>query len=599
MATEEKLRPAQGNGIGTNGSGPRRKKRKAFPKWAIAVIAVAVVGIGWFAWNKTHQPADDSSNIITGTVTRGSLVETVSATGSVTSQTGAQVAIGSQITGVIKHLYADVGSHVKAGQVIAVLDLPDLRDQLDQGRANLAAAQARLQQAETGVGVTDTQMRQALAQAQAGVTSANAKLSAAQATARQVLAQTPTDIRKAETALASSMAALATAKAVLSQTESGAKLQVANAQEEVTQAEANAKNAGLNLTRQQSLLAKGYVAASVVDQAEATATVDQSLVGSAKQNLTLTQQKVDADLATARNAAAQAQQNVESARAALAAAKTETYTNAARLADVDTAKAGALQAQQSVLTASGNLGQTTQQRQAVDAARAAVAQAQAQVAYNQVQLNKSYIRSPITGTVLQLAEQQGETIAAGLSAPTLIIVADLSRLQIDAYVDESDIANVHIGQKAQVVVDAFPKHSFDAVVSKIASGSTIQNGVVTYDVTLSITQDKKFPLKPDMTASVTIQTGETDNVLLVPSVAIEIGEHSSTVKVVNKKDGKDVITPVKVQTGGSDGANTEIREGLTEGQTIVEAGGDDGGGGWRGPNNPFGPQQKGGGKKKH
>ena len=73
----------------------------------------------------------------------------------------------------------------------------------------------------------------------------------------------------------------------------------------------------------------------------------------------------------------------------------------------------------------------------------------------------------------------------GLSAPTLIVVADLNRLQVDAYVDETDIAKVHLGQEADITVDAFPKRPFRGKVTKVASGSTIQNGVITYDVTLS------------------------------------------------------------------------------------------------------------------
>jgi RND family efflux transporter MFP subunit len=561
--------------------------------WVIVILVVAVVAVS--LWRRTHPAEDATANMITAPVTRGSLIETVSATGSVTAQTGAEVKIGSQITGVIKRLYADVGSQVKAGQLIAELDLPDLRAQLNQAQASLALATTKLQQTESGVGMTDTQVREAVAQAQAGVTSAQAKLAAAQAASRQQIVQTPSDVRKAQTSLASAKAALSTAQSTLTQTEAGANLQVANAKEQLTQAQANSTNANLNLKRQQALLAKGFVAASVVDQAQATATVNQSLVGAAQQNVQLVQQKVTADLQTARDAVSQAKQNVAAAQASLSAARAETYTSAARIADVTDAQAAALQSTQSLRVATGNLAQITLKQQDVQQARDAVRQAQAQVAYNQAQLAKSYIRSPISGTVLQLAAQQGETLAAGLSAPTLIIVADLNRLQVDAFVDETDIGSVKIGQPAQVVVDAFPKHAFQGVVSKIASGSTIQNGVVTYDVTVSIKQDRRHQLKPDMTASVTIQTGEIDNALLVPSVAVQVGVHGSTVNTVVKKNGQTSIVPVRVQTGGTDGVNTEIRSGLTEGQTIVEAGASQGGG-FRGPANPFGPQQRGGGR---
>src|SRR4029077_9317966 len=125
--------------------------------------------------------------------------------------------------------------------------------------------------------------------------------------------------------------------------------------------------------------------------------------------------------------------------------------------------------------------QNVLKQQDIEQAREAVSVSQAQVNYSKDQLDKTYIRTPISGTVLQLAAQQGETLAAGLSAPTLIVVADLNRLPVDAYVDETDIGKVQLGQNAAVTVDAFPKKVFKGKVSKIASGSTIQQGVITYD----------------------------------------------------------------------------------------------------------------------
>ena len=89
----------------------RRGKRKSrlIP---IAIGVVVIVAAAWVGWAKTHQGNDPTKNLLTAKVTRGDLMETVSATGSISAQTGAQVKIGSQITGRIKRLYADVGSSV-------------------------------------------------------------------------------------------------------------------------------------------------------------------------------------------------------------------------------------------------------------------------------------------------------------------------------------------------------------------------------------------------------------------------------------------------------------------------------------------------------
>ena len=649
-----------------------RQKTRALP---MIVVAVLVVGLGWFGWAKTHPAQDPNAKLLTAPVTRGDLLETISATGSVTAQTGAQVKIGSQITGTIQRLYADVGSHVTAGQIIAKLNLPDLEAQvaqseasLGQAQSNLVSAQTRTLQQQTGVGMQRTQTSSAIEQAKADLRAAQARLNSAQATAQQQTVQTPQDVLRAQTAVSVARAALSTAQSNLKQTQASVNLQIANAQEDLNQSKANAANSTSNLKRQQDLNAKGFVADALVDQARAQSLVDQSKIQASQQNVDLIKAKVAADLQTASDQVTQAQQNVAAAQAALATAQSGSYTVASRQADVQNARAAVNTAQAALRTALGNTTQdqlkdqdVLQAQEAVKTAQDAVRVAKSQVDYQKAQLDKTIIRSPITGTVLQLAQQQGETLAAGLSAPTLIVVADLDRLQVDAYVDETDIGKVRVGQEADITVDAFPKAPFKGKVMKIASGSTIQNGVITYDVTFSIEKPSQKPgdamagggssmsgrgagdatgggsaeggksgdgagrgnggsgrsagnggggrgngggrrditkiLKPDMTASVILQTGKRENVLLVPAEAVKMGSHGSTVNVLAMVDGKKDVQSRPVKTGGSDGINTEIREGVKEGDIIVRAGMQDpnrrGG-----PSSPFGPSGKGGGGKK-
>ncbi len=627
----------------------RRKVKRGFrPVGAIVVVAL-LAGGGWLGWTKTHPVEDSNAKLLTDTVKRGDLVESVSASGSVTAQTGAQVKIGSQITGVIKHLYADVGSKVKAGETIAELDLPDIDAQLRQAEASLAAARTRLQQQQSGVAMGQTQTSGAVAQAAADLNSARAALQSSIAAANLQSAQTPNDIKRAESAVATAQAALATANSNYKQVRASADLQVATAQEQVTQATATAKNTAVTLQRNQSLLKQGFVAASIVDSALASDAVAQSQVQSATQNVNLVREKVAADTQTAKDEVSQAQEALNSARAGLVAAQAGTYSDTAKLADVANARAHVRQLEAALRMAQGNTAQDVLKQQDVVQAQEAVRQAQATVDYNRAQLRKTVIKSPITGTVLQLASQQGETLAAGLSAPTLIIVADLNRLQVDAFVDETDIGKIRVGQEGDVTVDAFPKRTFKGHVTKVASGSTIQQGVITYDVTIALdgvrreetaTPPARGPhtgggsrtrggarsvagapgggggrpvagaasggggrlganpmqlLKPDMTASVTIQTGVRKDVLLVPSEAVKVGKRGITVTVLTRQaDGKEAPTPIKVKTGGSDGTFTEIRDGLKENDKVVLAGLDQGQRGF-GPQSPFGAQRPAGG----
>ena len=265
-------------------------------------------------------------------------------------------------------------------------------------------------------------------------------------------------------------------------------------------------------------------------------------------------------------------------------------------ANVNDARQQLRQSQAALTAAIANIPQNTLKKQDIQQAADAEKAAEDQVAYARAQNDKTFIRSPISGTVLQLAAQQGETLAAGLSAPTLIVVADLKRLQVDVFVDETDIGKVQLGQQADVQVDAFPDSIFEGKVTKIASGSTIQQGVVTYDVTVAINPSKtrskshtkgkgrpsaaprpaggsaRQALKPDMTANVTIQTGKRTNVLLVPSEAVKVGKKGSTVNILAKTNGKAEPEQVVVKAGVSDGVNTEIVSGLKEGDVVIRAG---------------------------
>lgn len=464
------------------------RKRKIITL-VIVVLVAALITV--FVIGKLRHKEEDSNGIVTAKVERGTITKSVTATGSVTAQTGAQVKIGSQITGRIKYLYADVGTKVKAGDVIAELDLPDVKAQLAQSKANLQAAEVRLAQQESGVGLQQTNTESEIIQAKSAVSSADAAYKQAVKTAE---------------------------------------LQVGTAEASVKQANANAINARLYLSRQKELYEKGYVAAQDVDNAQAQADVAEAQLDTARKNLDLTRSTTETNVKTAQNALANANAALESANAGTV--------------------------------------QNEIKGQQVAEARAAVAQAKAQVQYQEAQYAKTVIRSPIAGTVLSMSVQQGETIAAGLSAPTLIRVTDLNKLQVNVFVDETDIGGISIGQPAFITVDAYPNKKFRGNVTKIAAGATLQQNIVTYDTAISI-DNREGLLMPDMTATATIDISVHKDVLVVPIEAVKFGNNGD--KTVNIMEGSEVV-PQKVKTGISDDNNTEIIEGLKEGDTIVLAG---------------------------
>jgi RND family efflux transporter MFP subunit len=535
------------------------------------------------------------TQVVTDTVRRGDLKETVDATANVDPQTGAEINIGCQITGTVKSLYADIGTHLNAGQLIAALWTPDLEASVKQAEANVANAKAKLAQDESGVNQTHVASVMGVQQAQSTIAADKAKLASSQATLRQQMVLTPQDIAKAKANLAGARAALAAAQASYSQTKAGAELNISNAEQALRSARATAKNSLLNYQRQRDLLGKGFVAQSVVDQALSTSQVDEANVATARQNLSLMQQKVDADLETFKDAVTQARQTLWADQAAYKEALAEQNLIEIDRQNVRDAEANLAHDQQALQIAIANMANDPIKQATILQDKATIDADIQQVNYNKVQLAKGEIRTPISGTVITMAIQQGETIAAGLSAPTLITVCDLNRLQIDAFPDETDISKIKLGQTAQITVDALPKHPLKGVVTKIDAGATIQQGVITYDVTLAI-KDPHHLLRPSETADCKIEIGERHNVLLVPAVALNVGTRRTTVTVLKMVNGKQKFDTVEVKTGGTDGRDTEIVSGLTEGQTIVTAGGPNQmRGPQRGPSNPFGARQGGSG----
>jgi HlyD family secretion protein len=156
----------------------------------------------------------------------------------------------------------------------------------------------------------------------------------------------------------------------------------------------------------------------------------------------------------------------------------------------------------------------------VQSAEAQVAQARASVGMAQVDLERTTIRSPIDGTVLQRAVDVGQTVAASLSAPTLFTIAqDLSKMEVRAAIDEADVGKLREGLEARFSVDAHPGREFVATIHQIRSNPNVQQNVVTYDAILRV-DNPDGRLRPGMTASVRIVTEKREGVLRIPNVAL-------------------------------------------------------------------------------
>jgi HlyD family secretion protein len=205
---------------------------------------------------------------------------------------------------------------------------------------------------------------------------------------------------------------------------------------------------------------------------------------------------------------------------------------------------------------------------------ATIQQRQAELASAQVNLDYTNIVSPVDGTVVSRNVTMGQTVAASFQTPTLFLIAtDLTQMEVDTNVSESDIGAIIEGDKAFFTVDAFAKRTFTGTVTQVRqSPQTVQN-VVTFDVVVSV-DNTDLSLKPGMTAATRIVIDQRSDVLRVPSQALRYspadthGNHTDQPKVWLLRDGNPV--PVSVTAGLDDDTFTEVVNGdIKPGDQII------------------------------
>ena len=212
-------------------------------------------------------------------------------------------------------------------------------------------------------------------------------------------------------------------------------------------------------------------------------------------------------------------------------------------------------------------------------AKEQVATAQEQVKRAQTNLGYATITSPIDGIVLSKSVEEGQTVAASFSTPELFKIAkDLTNMQVVANVDEADIGNVKAGERVSFTVDAYPEDTFEGSVTQVRQEATTTNNMVTYEVVINA-PNSSMKLKPGLTANVTIYTAERQGVLSVPSKALRFTPVKEAVgdKKIEDCQGKNKVWVLEgntlkarpVQIGMSDGAHTEIINGISKGVEVI------------------------------
>ena len=215
-----------------------------------------------------------------------------------------------------------------------------------------------------------------------------------------------------------------------------------------------------------------------------------------------------------------------------------------------------------------------QAQQQVTTARQNVKRAETNLGY-------ATITSPINGVVLSKAVEEGQTVAASFSTPTLFTIAqDLTNMRVIADIDEADIGEVKDGQRVTFTVDAFPNDIFQGFVTQVRQQATTESNVVTYEVVISA-PNADLKLKPGLTANVTIFTLEKNDVLMVSAKALRFAPNEALIakdetiepcEARNKlwiREGK-TFKALPVELGVTNGTLTEIVSGVNEGTEVLE-----------------------------
>lgn len=238
-----------------------------------------------------------------------------------------------------------------------------------------------------------------------------------------------------------------------------------------------------------------------------------------------------ADLESARSNAEVARNNVLAREAELSKAKVAAmdaerdYARKRTLlerrfisdAELERTQAAAEQTRESVRVVEA---QVAVQRSELSSALAQIKQREALLNAAQVDLDRTYIRAPVDGIVIQRSIDAGQTVAASLQAPTLFTIArDLRAMQVDTSIDEADVGRLRVDQETTFTVDAFPGRAFAGKITQIRKAPQVVQNVVTYTVVIS-TANHDLALLPGMTANVRIVVAQREDVLKVPNAAL-------------------------------------------------------------------------------
>lgn len=529
--------------------------------WLTVGVVGGLVAVGAFLILRPQETNEKEYRY--SKVTQGELIRSASSTGTLVPLT--QVDIKSKAGGEIVKLFVEEGSFVQPGDKIAAIDPRDTKASYDQAAADMTAAQTRVAAAT----ITTQQNMRSL---ETGVAAAQARLEQAKVALERAKLNATAQPAISQSELSSARAGVNAAREALKNlVDIEGPQRTRDAQVAVENSSVALRTAEQELERQRLLLAKGYVAGSAVERAEAALASAKASYSSNQQRLSTIKISVDSDIRAARARLTQAEATLKQATAG---------QNAVPLAEQAVKDAEA-----SLRSAEVSLTQAKDAKLSVERGKVDTEQARSQLVRNRVslsnakvQLDSTTVVAPRAGIVTTKYLEEGTIIPPGTSTfsqgTSIVQLSDTTRMFIECTVDEADIASVSVGQKVRVIVEAYPGQKFNGKVVKVYPAAASANSITSVKVRvefedLAKIDQTKSPLRPGMNATCEFIQLQIESTLLVPQQAITKEGEDQFVLVKTSDPKKPEKRKVKVGESGND--SVQILEGLKEGEEVVVA----------------------------
>lgn len=524
----------------------------------IGIIAIVfIAGCNLFSSKGDNAETGKQSQMKTAKVERGNISQLISTTGTI--EPLKVVEVSSKANGEIIRMPVKEGDYLNKGDLIAEIERTYAQDDVDQAKADLRSANARLEQAKISIKLEKKQRGIQVSQAEKNLQDAQTRLTQLE---EQLKLEKDANVRKL--AEAKNNLKIAKLQLKLSSSEGVRKEELKRAESSVTQSKANLDLVKKEFNRKRSLYEKGYISKSELDTAQQKLDTAEAQYESAQQQLEMVKNPATEDEIEV------SQGNVEKAKFAIQAAQENIEAEKSSEREIEMQKNKIALMESNLELAKANLAQISMKEKDIETAQASVNRSKIQLENAQDRLEDTLVTAPLTGTILTKNVEEGQVISSKMSSVAaegapLVTMADLEKIYVNTDVDETDIGKVKAGQSVKITVDAFPNQVFDGEVLRIApQGKVIQN-VTTFEVITEIKSDTNI-LKPGMNAEVEIMVASANNVLLVPNEAILDVRENKMVRVVGEE------RPRRVETGVSNWEKTAIRSGLEEGETVIVGG---------------------------